>query len=230
MQLKSNDLSPSLIAILVVSTTISVIAPFDVAFAAVTFGSPFLRALLIAGMVVVGGLCAQRVGFRLEGHGLRSPFALGLAMAAVVAIWICVLDGFLFRHLLTTDYVRFIRSPLPNRMVYFMLRAFNENVIYRLFVFSTLTYLARLLRKPKGLTPALVISAMALAQAINIGMNVLALSSEPATFAVVIYDCLRYIAPGVLWAWLFWRFGFMTAEIASVSCHIFLQPMLGSLL
>jgi hypothetical protein len=67
-------------------------------------------------------------------------------------------------------------------------------------------------------------------QTLNIGMNVAALSPDPLSFATLFYDALRYVAPGVLWAWLYWRFGFLTAEVASVGCHIFLQPALGVLL
>lgn len=37
-------------------------------------------------------------------------------------------------------FPQFLESPLPGRIAYFMLRAFNENVIYRLFVFSDLLY------------------------------------------------------------------------------------------
>jgi hypothetical protein len=44
------------------------------------------------------------------------------------------------------------------------------------------------------------------------------------TPVLMAYDCLRYIAPGVLWALLFRRFGFATAEVASVGCHVLIQP------
>ena len=52
--------------------------------------------------------------------------------------------------------------PLSARFAYFMPRAFNENVIYRLFVFSTATYaLARLRGKtPSELEPAAVWGVM----------------------------------------------------------------------
>jgi hypothetical protein len=46
----------------------------------------------------------------------------------------------------------------------------------------------------------------------------------------LIYYVFRGVVPGVVWAALFWRFGFMAAEIGSVGCHLFLQPMLGALL
>jgi hypothetical protein len=114
---------------------------------------------------------------------------------------------------------------LETRLSYFMLRAFNENVIYRLFVFSGLMYLLSRLNGSRDLAPAWIASAMVVAQVINIGLNVVIPSPDPITAASIFYDLLRYVSPGVLWAWLYWRFGFLTAEVASVGCHIFLQPM-----
>ena len=212
--------SPALVAIVLTSATIAVLSPFDIAFAAVTFGSPLLRAVMMAAMALVGAFCAQRVGLRLDGHGARYPVLIGVAMAALMAAYVIAMDAFLFRHLLPADYIEFLESPLSDRLAYFMLRAFNENVIYRLFVFSTLVYLAR----PCGAAPLLLFAAMVAAQLINIGINVVAASAEALSFLVLAYDALRYVAPGVLWAWLFCRFGFVIAEVASVGCHIFLQP------
>lgn len=72
-------------------------------------------------------------------------------------------------------------------------------------------------------SPVAIFLAMVGTQYVNIGFNVIV--SENATPILLFYDALRYITPGVIWAWLFFRFGFMTAEIASVGCHIFLQPI-----
>ena len=65
---------------------------------------------------------------------------------------------------------------------------------------------------------------MIVAQSINISINVVYALGDPISFSVLAYDALRYVAPGVLWAWLFWRFGFVVAEVASVGSHVFLQP------
>jgi hypothetical protein len=222
--------SPALSTIILISMAIAVVAPFDIAFTAATFGSSILRAVLIAILAMIGAFCARRTGLRLEGHGARRPIVIGVVMAVVVAAYVVAIDCYLFRFLLRDDYVQFLRLPLPGRLMYFMLRAFNENVIYRLFVFSSLFYLLFLARRSKDPTPALIFAAMVAAQLINIGMNVVALSSGPLSLLTLTYDSFRYVVPGVLWAWLFWRFGFVTAEVASVGCHIFLQPALGILL
>jgi hypothetical protein len=223
----------TLAAILLIGTAIAAIAPFDVAFTAVTFGSVIARMGLMAAFALIGAFCANRVGLRLEGHGARRPMLIGVAAAVAVAVYVAAIDGAVFRTTLSVSYLQlFETTSLRDRFVYFMLRAFNENLIYRLFVFSTLFYLISLVTgvNPKNLHPGLVWSAMVATQMLNIGVNVTALSPDPLSFATLVYDGLRYVAPGVLWAWLYWRFGFVTAEMASVGCHLFLQPALGVLL
>jgi hypothetical protein len=213
-----------LAVIVLISAAIAAVAPFDIAFAAATFGSSELRAGLMATLTITGALCARGAGLQLEGHSARAPLLVGMATAAIVAAYVVAIDGFLFRSLLSVDYVHAMKSPLSDRLIYFMLRAFNENVIYRLFVFSSLAYLGSLTLRSKDGKRTLIFGAMVAAQLLNIGINVVWLSAEPLSLLMLIYYGLRYIAPGVLWAWLFWRFGFATAEVASVGCHIFLQP------
>jgi hypothetical protein len=226
-------LSRTLLATLLISMAIAAIAPFDVAFTAATFGSPGLRVALIAALALIGAFSADRAGFQLAGHDVRQSILIGSAAAILVAIYVTALDGFIFRNGLPASYVQFIKlTSLQDRLIYFMLRAFNENVIYRLFVFSTAIYAISRARglKASELEPALVWGVMIATQLLNIGFNVILQSREPLAPMALIYDALRYVAPGVLWAWLFRRHGFMTAEIASVGCHAFLQPALGWLI
>ena len=126
------------------------------------------------------------------------------------------------------SYVAYFHThSLGERLTYFMLRAFNENVLYRLFAFSTLGYaLSRVTNRRAG---SFVVS-MIVVQAVNVSLISVLHSNDPVTPLFLVYFAARGVAPGVLWAALFWRFGFMTAEIGSVGCHVFLQPMLGALL
>jgi len=221
--------SSALIIIALIAGTIAMIAPFDLIFEALTFNSPILRATLIVAMAVIGAACARRLGLRLQGHGTRHPALVGLLAALLVAVYIVILDAFVFRSLLAKDYVEIIGRPLFGRYIYFMTRAFNENVIYRLFAFSGLVMLVSVAASGRKLPFAIVVLLMIVAQVVNIGANVVLVSEQVLTFAVLFYDVLRYIVPGVIWACLFWRYGFFTAEVASVSCHVFLQPALGYL-
>jgi hypothetical protein len=223
-------ISPPLAIVLLISTAIAWITPFDVAFAAATFGFPWLRVGLMALIALVGASFASKLDLKLSWNGRRYPALLGIAAAAATALYVVAIDCWVFRKILPTDYVNFLHSSLQGRLIYFMTRAFNENVLYRLFLFTGLTYAVFAAKGREAITPTVLVIAMAVSQSINIGLNVVALSHEPLSVLQLVYDALRYVVPGMFWAWLFWRFGFMIAEVASVGCHLFLQPMIGVLL
>lgn len=215
-----------LAAIALIAAAIGWFAPFDVYYTALTGNSAPARTLVIAGVAILGGLAAQAAGLRLVGHGrlggLGAPAGIGLAAAVTVAGWVLLLDCLLFRARLAEGVVAFLRAPLDVRLVYFMLRAFNENVIYRLFGFGGAVWLWTRWRGRPGMAMMLVLAV--LVQAVNIGANVVWAGGGAVTLASLGYDGVRYIVPGVVWAWLFVRHGFATAEVASVGCHVFLQP------
>jgi hypothetical protein len=179
---------------------------------------------------LLGALAGQRIGLRIRPERSGCSVCLCLAFALIVAVGVAGIDV-LFRPILPVAYVDVIHQPLRVRLAYFMLRAFNENVFYRLFLFSVLAWgMTRIWPGPAGRpTSAAMWSAMVVAQMANIGFNVW-LFDPPSSAASIVYDGLRYIVPGVCWAWLYWRSGFATAEVASVTCHIFLQPPLGHLI
>ena len=127
-----------LAAIIVVGGVIAALAPFDRGFAALTAGSAGGRAGLLVAMAVVGSAAAARLGLRLTGHGAKSPVGVGLAAAMAMAAYCLTIDCWMLRAQVDPAVARFLHEPLGNRLVYFMPRAFNENVIYRLFVFPVL--------------------------------------------------------------------------------------------
>jgi len=169
---------------------IAAVNPFDVAFARLTLGSSTLRVGLFAFLASSGALFAARADLELQPHGTRHPILVGLAAALFVALAIALIDGVLFRNFLPAPYVEFFRSTtLGQRLTYFMLRAFNENVFYRLFVFSALTFVINKAWRKKSDASARggVWIAMVIAQTINIWLNVVALSNEPVSLEMLAY-------------------------------------------
>jgi hypothetical protein len=98
-------------------------------------------------------------------------------------------------------------------------------VIYRLFLFSGFLLVAQAVLRRSLLNAGLLFVAAFLTQTVNVFINVPLPIFAPANAAIFAYDALRYVVPGVVWAWIYARQGFVSAEIASVGCHIFLQPM-----
>ena len=117
--------SPGLGFVLVIEGTIVALAPFDVVFATATGGSATSRVVLFCILAILGTLAGQRIGLRLRPSS--SGNLLGLAFALFIAIWVAGTDV-LFRPILHSGYVDPIHKPLEVRLVYFTLRAFNENV------------------------------------------------------------------------------------------------------
>jgi hypothetical protein len=216
-----------------IGSSIVALAPFDIAFAFATAGSATARVAALTALGLVGLVCAGRVGLGVSSVGLRRTLCTPLAVGAATALGIVVIDCFVFRRVLPADYVELFRNTrLGPRLLYFMLRAFTENVIYRLFLMSLLvSLLGSVWRRSDG-EPAngAYWTAMTLAQIANITINVVALMPAPITPVELAYDGVRYVVPGVIWGYLYWRHGFVTAEIASVGAHPFLQPALGYLL
>jgi hypothetical protein len=215
---------------LALGSAIAVLAPFDLAFAAATGGSPLRRAVALPALALAGLSFAGRVGLQVPATRLRHPIAAPLAVAAVVALAIVAVDCRLFTGVLPASYRElFAGVGLAQRLLLFMLRAFNENILYRLFLTSLLVWLLSRIWRGGGARPAPAAywAAITLAQGINVAINVVLPASGPVTPLDLLYDGVRYVLPGVVWGYLYWRHGFVTAEIASVGCHPFLQPPLG---
>lgn len=222
--------SPALLALLALSIGVAAVGPFDHVVDLLTRGSALARMVLMAAVVLAGSYCALQAELTLKGESRYWPvIALGSALA--IAIYVCVIDGILFRRILPAEYVLvFHTQSLGTRLSYYFMRAFQENVIYRLFVFSTLAYLiARLKCQPvRELSPWLVCLLSFGVQGLNVWINTV--SGQPLSAELLTYDVLRYVVPGAAWGWLYWRNGFTTIEVGHVGSHVFLQPALGILI
>jgi hypothetical protein len=222
-----------LLAALAVGSVIAAVAPFDLAFDVLTHGSSLGRALALPVIGLIGLVAARRVGLGFGAKNLKHPVAAPVLVAVLVAVAVAAVDGILCRGLLSESYVQiFSAVGLGSRLLYFMPRAFNENLIYRWCVMSTLIWMIGVLWHDADHRPTTGAHWMGivLAQVINISINVVATSNGPSTSGVLLYDGIRYIVPGVIWGYLYWRHGLVAAEIASVGTHPLLQPALGLLL
>ncbi|SOE66937.1 hypothetical protein SAMN05414139_02938 [Burkholderia sp. D7] len=216
--------------LMLVGALIASKAGFDIVFNAVTGGMPWIRVALFLALTTVGIFCAQRTGLRLASHDLSHPIAVAFGIGLLVAIYVVTIDVVVFRHLLPPHYVAyFSEHTLSERMIYFMLRAFNENILYRLFFMSAVVWgIGLVWRDSQGLPPKIAYwIAIILAQTIPMLINEAPFYPPHITPIFLLYIVMRFILAGILWGFLYWRYGFVTAETAHVSTHIFLQPIMG---
>ncbi|MFM0591666.1 hypothetical protein [Paraburkholderia dilworthii] len=208
-------------------------AGFDRVFDAVTGGMPWARVALFLVLGVVGLYCAQRSGLQLAAQGLRHPLVVAFGIGLLVALYVAFVDLVVFRRLLPSTYVAYFSGlTLTTRLIYFMMRAFNENIFYRLFFMSAVLWVLGLVwRDSQGRLPnAAYWFAIVLAQAVPMLINEAPFYPPHLTPVFLLYVVVRFILAGVLWGFLYWRYGFVTAETAHVGTHIFLQPIMGFVL
>ena len=219
--------------VIAVGSLIACLGPFNATVAFASGGTAIGRVALIVTLGFVGLLCANRVGLQISPKGLRHRFLTPLAIGAIVALEIVVVDCFMFRSDLRSDYVTLFRNnDLRFRLLFFMLGAYAENIYYRLFLMSALVWAISLIWRGGNRQPANWVfwAALTITQFVNAGFNVVAQIPDPITPVTLAYDALRYICPGLVWGYLYWRHGLVSAEIGAVGAHPFLQPLLGYLL
>jgi hypothetical protein len=204
------------------SCSLAYVIPYDVLFDRATANIGIARAFVML-LCWLAGLWLQRAnGFSLRVVNLRSPTLKVAGAALGIAIWCIVLDGVVFRSILPAPYHSFEQQPLGIRLLYYCSRAFNENVLYRLFLGSLLAWLFRnLLRKPE-LAVALSVLGMAIAQLVNVAANMSFAGFSPETS---LWLLLRFGVPETVWGWLYVRHGFVANEAAAIGVHCILQPL-----
>ena len=215
---------------LALAAVIAAVEPFDRLFDAATLGLAPLRVLAIVALAIVGSVAAGRVGLRVTPVAGRGSLLAPVLTAMAVAV-VCAGVDWAFRSRLHPGYAQMLTgAPLASRTTAFMMRAFNENILYRLFLGSTLAWvLGRVWRDVCGRPAAGAFwCAFALSQALNVWVNVT--SHAPVDAAAVLHDGLRYFLPGMVWSWLYWRRSFQANEIACTSVHLVFQPLVAALL
>jgi hypothetical protein len=107
---------------------------------------------------------------------------------AALAAYLLLIHGMMFRSALPPDYVTMIVSlGLPDRLLYFMLRSFNDGIVYQLFLGSTLVWLVGLTwRRADGrIAPGAYWTGLILAHVLNLRMLHLACSGPISTGVMV---------------------------------------------
>ncbi|MGA9916761.1 MAG: hypothetical protein WBR17_29905 [Paraburkholderia sp.] len=219
--------------LLLVGALIASEAGFDIVFNAISGGVPWIRVVLFLALGTTGFFCAQRTGLRLAAHDLGHPIAAAFGIGLLVALYVATVDLIVFRHFLPPSYVAYFSGhSLSERMFSFMLRAFNESILYQLFFMSAVLWgMGLVWRNSQGHIPkAAYWIAIILAQAIPMLLNEAPFYPPHLTPIFLLYVLVRFILAGILWGFLYWRYGFVTAEMAHVSTHIFLQPIMGYVL
>ena len=186
-------------------------------------GNWVARLALVAIAAATGIVLAPRLKTGIAVHDLRHPAIVALLVPACVAVFLTFVDAVLFRAILPHTYVASIEDTSTlQRIAYYLMRGFNEEILYRLFLGTVFAcVLGKIWRG--GIS---IMAAMVLAQTVNAVVGFWWVSDEPLTPFVIAYGVLRIVVPGTIWGYLYWRHGLLTSLTAHLTSHVFLQPML----
>lgn len=214
--------------LIAVATLIAASTRFEPLFLLATADIPSWQTACFAILTGLGAWVAIRTGLKLTLS--KSSLIPAIASAAIVAVLIIALDGLIYRATLSPEYIASFSEPLGLRIAYYSARSLTEEILYRLAVMSSLFWLVQQFRNlvsPRSMYWALC-CAILFAQLLN------AIPKSPAIFSAdlsgTIYLIARFVVPGLVWGYLFWRYSFATATLAHISCHVILQPALGYIL
>jgi hypothetical protein len=214
-------------AIVAVAAALAAAVPLDRGFALLPANSGSARGAWMLALALSGLFFAGKAGLRTAPHDVKRPLVASILIALALAAAIAALDAGAPQAIVLPGYLDGLRAtPTLVRLEYFGVRAFGEDVVYRLFLMSLLAFAgARLLRNDKGSIPVGVYwLAIVAAQIANATLNCWA--DAPLTPALAIYTLVRFFLPGALWGYLYWRQGFLMATLAHVATHVFYQPLM----
>ena len=211
------------LAVLLAGTVIAAIAPWGLPLGGVMAHTPVLRAISLLCMIIIGIGCARRCGLFIVPQNNSRTLLSAVIAGAVMAIYLLLIDGLLFRSSLPKNYHEFITSsPLFLRLFYFTLRSIAEVIVFQLAIGSKLVWLlGRVWQGPDGrVTAGICFVGLMLAHLLNVCINV------PMENSAFVYDVLRFFSPGLIWAFLYRRFGLVAVLVAHSSTHVFFQPLI----
>jgi len=164
----------------------------------------------------------------LPRQGVRS---LGLALIAGLGfgLWMALADASLFASAIP-EVQRLMTAQMTasERIVWFARGALVDEVIYRLIAMTAIAWCLALvsrLREGRLVWPVILLVALV----VYPNGNWAYFSALEPSVLTVLRALSLHGAAGVLWGWLYWRHGWLSAVTGHVAAHLSLQPLLSLL-
>jgi hypothetical protein len=163
----------------------------------------------------------------LPSNPAKAAWAVVAAITGVTLL-IVALDCWIYRDTLPAGTIAFFTSqPLWRRALADAAGSVGEEAGARLLIMTLLVVVGGVLWRGRDGRPhtAVFIAAIMLADLIDC-LRVPA----PTGAGGYVYDALRYYTPGLVWGWLYWRHGWVSAAVAHFGIHLTFEPTVFHLL
>lgn len=168
----------------------------------------------------------RHLGLRILPVCVRS---LGVALVAGLAfgVYMALADSFVFPGIVPTVLVAVTASTSAlDRVAYFAPLAMNDELMFRLVVMSALVWVLVAVAGKRDWCywAAILITALVVYPALHPAyLSVLTPSMPTFTREITLHG-----AAGILWGYIYWRYGLVASIVGHVSAHLSLQPLLSA--
>jgi hypothetical protein len=169
------------------------------------------------------------LGLGIVPRNFTSSMALAIAVGLLFGTYMALADRFLFSTVVPEFQISFVKaSSAPQRLVFYAQVVVFEEIAYRLLVLTTLVWAAVALSgtiRPWCYWVAILTTALVLYPLGHLAY----LASLPPTTLSVAREIALHGSAGILWGYLYWRYGLLASIGGHVAAHLSLQPLLSIL-
>jgi hypothetical protein len=181
---------------------------------------------MTAGSLVKSAIAPwHRLGLRLLPREGMWPLAVASGIGLVFGVWMALADAFLFRPIVPAAQTAFVRSTAAlDRIAAGVPLAALDEIEFRWLLLSTVLWFvtpsARAQQAGQGPRAWAAIAAVAVLYA-------LLHPAEMGTPLLDLREATLYVSAGMLWGWLFCRWGLVAAMAGHAGAYLTLEPLLG---
>ena len=161
----------------------------------------------------------------LPRQGLRS-LAIALIAGLAFGLWMVLADAAVFAGVVP-DVQRLMVAQMSTseRIMWFARGALVDEVIFRLIALTALAWCLALMTRLRGRALAWPVILLTALVVYPLGSWAYFSALEPGALTVL-RELALHGAAGVLWGWLYWRHGWVSAVTGHIAAHLSLQPLL----
>lgn len=191
----------------------------------VIFIAQFIQSIILFSLTILGGLIlAQKIDFRIPiSKGFWSKSVL---LGAATAVIIYLLDS-LFTFLGTTITTHQDSAPVWQKLLAAFYGGITEEILLRLFLMTLFIWIGmKLFRHKKPTSTGIITSILLAAVIFGLGHLPITASLTQIDALVVTRAVVLNGVGGIVFGWLFWKKGLVSAMITHFTADVFLLTLL----
>jgi hypothetical protein len=166
----------------------------------------------------------QHLGLRILPHGGAHPLGVAFGAGLLFGVYMALADALLFRSVIPASQAAMVSGlSVLERIAYLAPLAVMDELAFRLIVMSALVWILTVMAGPRAwcFWVAILCTALVVYPALHQAY----LSTLVPTPLTVAREIMLHGGAGILWGFLYWYHGLVSAIAGHIGAHISLQPL-----